>query len=313
MTSLRQSIGDSGDIPLMNKLDNKLIDALRGERTPKFLATADRSGTPNVIPVISIEPWDEETLIFGNYLMWKTARNLESNPLVSVSVITEKFYGATILGRFLEFQRAGKFVDRINSSTLFRYNAYTGIRNAGSIRVERVLDPFQVSRKDILFANLGARLGCNQGRKMSRGKRIMNPVITGKFRKITAIKVVAFIDENGYPRSVPVMSLQPAAPDVLVFRFSRWERYLTGLNDGATVSACVLTPEPVAFQVKGEFHILGKRLGLLLLAEAYHASLPLPGKRVAAYPSTTCSDRSRAKGSCGHDICRRTETGCLNF
>jgi hypothetical protein len=36
-------------------------------------------------------------------------------------------------GDFQEFQRTGRYVDQQMSESLLRYNAYTGIRNAGII------------------------------------------------------------------------------------------------------------------------------------------------------------------------------------
>ena len=62
------------------KLNDQLFEALSGEMVPKFLATKDEHGTPNCVPIISIQPFDYETLIFGNFLMAKTEKNLEKNP-----------------------------------------------------------------------------------------------------------------------------------------------------------------------------------------------------------------------------------------
>ena len=93
------------------QLDDKLYEALSGDMTPKFLATKDEAGTPNVVPIISIQPYDNETLIFGNFLMWKTEQNLAVNPQVSVTVFTEGMYGAVIRGTFLGFHKVGEYVD----------------------------------------------------------------------------------------------------------------------------------------------------------------------------------------------------------
>ena len=113
-----------------------LLDALKGEMTPKFLATRNTEGVPNVVPVISILPEDEQsdTLFFGNFLLRKSIKNLEEDHRVGILVITQELQGWILKGDFLEFQRTGSYVDRQMSSSLLRYNAYTGIRTAGIIR-----------------------------------------------------------------------------------------------------------------------------------------------------------------------------------
>jgi hypothetical protein len=51
------------------------------------------------------------------------------------------------------------------------------------------------------------------------------------------------------------------------------------------VAASVLTFEPLAYQIKGEFlgleRSLGRLAGVVAVQEVYSASPPLPGKRIA--------------------------------
>ena len=117
-----------------------LLQALGGEMTPKFLATRSAEGIPNVVPCITLLPAEDvpDTLTFGNFLLRKSIKNLEQDGRVGILVITTDLHGWILTGDFIEFQSAGPYVDRQMSSTLLRYNAYTGIRNAGVIRVRSV-------------------------------------------------------------------------------------------------------------------------------------------------------------------------------
>jgi len=262
------------------QLDDRLFEALKGEMVPKFLATQDEAGVPNVVPVISIEPYDRQTLIFGNFLMAKTEANLKKNPKVSVTFITESLFGATIRGQFQGFQKVGAYADQISSGSFIRYNAYTGIRNAGSIKITDISEVFQLSKLDVLSGNLSSKFHLGPGRKHAQNQPVMHPLVMKKFGLIPAVKVMAFPDDQGFPWAVPVMSIQPAAPDVLVFRKKPMEPYLKNLRDRARVAACVITMEPVAFQVKGEYRDLGDKQGAIILNRAYHASPPFVGKEI---------------------------------
>jgi len=262
------------------RLDPKLCEALGGEMTPKFLATQDGSGTPNVVPIVSIQPYDDRTLIFGNFLMWKTERNLAANPKVSVAVLTEGLLGGVIRGTFLGFQKVGEYADIISSSRHLRYNAYSGIRSAGSIRVEEVSGPFQISRLDVLRGLARSQVDRFRARGLSEGRRVMHPIVMEMFGRVVAVKVLAFLDDGGHPHAVPVLSLQPAAPDLMVFQRGPMRPYLSALRDGAPVAVSVITADPVAWQVKGVYRELDASRGAVVLREAYHASPPHMGKRI---------------------------------
>jgi len=262
------------------KLNDQLFEALKGEMTPKFLATSD-GVMPNVVPIISTEPWDRENLIFGNFLMWKTEANLRKYDKVSVAVITEKLRGTVIRGDFRGFQKTGAYVDRINSTKNFRYNAYTGIRNAGSIAMSDIMEPFALSPLDVLSGNLLSKFAKGRAMKLSGGRDVMNGVVREKYARLKAVKVLAFMDAAGYPVAVPLMSLQAVAGDLMVFRKNPMRKYLEGLKDGASVAVSVITFDPVAFQVKGTYRDVDDGYGAVAVSEVFHASPPLPGRKIA--------------------------------
>ena len=64
-----------------------------------------------------------------------------------------------------------------------------------------------------------------------------------------------------------------------------WWPFFLRLAPGSPVAAAVLSLEPVAYQVKGEFAdlrtSLGRRLGVIDVRDVYSASPPLPGQRLA--------------------------------
>ncbi len=155
-----------------------LMKALSGEMTPKFLATRSAEGIPNVVPVTSImpagdvlrprSPQGEDRLIFGNFLLHKSVRNLDSDPRVGILVITTDLEGWVLQGDFVEWQRKGPYVDRLNSTDLLRYNAYTGIRNAGVVQVRAVLRHFRLSKLRVLADYLLARAVARCGKRSAR-------------------------------------------------------------------------------------------------------------------------------------------------
>ncbi len=275
-----------------------LIEALSDEMTPKFLATRSADGVPNVVPCTSLMPAGdvEDRLIFGNFLLRKSVRNLDSDPRVAILVITTDLEGWVLQGDFVEWQRTGAYVDRLNNTDLLRYNAYTGIRNAGIIQVRAVLRHFRISKlrvlADYLLARAAARPITPPGPPEAGGSPFLpkeavtmpRPVREG-FSPVTAVRVLAFLDGEGYPLAAPVLSLQPAGESALICAEGLFADMLEPLAAGAPVAASLLTLDIVSFQAKGRWlggrRFLGAPLGAMSVTAVYAGGPPIPGRQVA--------------------------------
>jgi predicted pyridoxine 5'-phosphate oxidase superfamily flavin-nucleotide-binding protein len=299
---------------LVDKLSPAAVAALSGATTPKFLATRDAQGIPNVVPVISLEAADEHTIIFGEMMIWKTRRNLEADARVSILVLSADLRGWTVRGRFVEFQRGGAYFDHIMESESIRYNAYSGIRSAGVIQVLDVARTFKLSQARLLLDTARSRWLARRLSRDGADEGAMPPQVQEKFDRLRAAKVAAYLDASGHPDCLPALPLVPAGPARLVWGGSAPED-AADLTPGSAVAAAVITQEPVAYQVKGELagwrRSLGRRLGVIDVREAYSASPPLPGKRLpAAGQHADCDASQRRTQVCPHcDSLNASKTG----
>jgi len=267
--------------------DPTLLAVLNNPMMPKFLATRQADGVPNVVPVTSLSPAPDapDTLIFGNFLLWKSIRNLEQDQRVGVCVMSTSLEGWVFKGDFLEFQRAGAYVDRLNSSDLLRYNAYTGIRNAGVVRVRQAVCHFALSKLRVASDFLLAKWASRRLQPIQPTATTVPAPTRHLFAQMQAVKVLAYLDSDGYPVILPVLSLQPADAHTLVCAPGLVAAALAGLPSGARVAANVLSLDAISYQVKGTWlgmaRSLGAPLGLLSVEEVYAGGPPIPGKRVA--------------------------------
>lgn len=252
-----------------------LLEALRGEMTPKFLATRSRLGVPNVVPCISILPAEDQpdTLFFGNFLLRKSISNLTEDQRIAVLVITPELRGWMLRGRLVEFQRTGPYVDRQMSGSLLRYNAYTGIRNAGILQVESVEGTFAISKLQVVTDYALARLAAWMAGSQSQGGTTLPLAVRREFAKMVAVKVLAWVRDDGYPVIVPALSLQPAGDK----RLACWKgiRNLPAPPANAQVATNVLTFEAVSYQAKGRW-----TGNWLAVDRVYAGGPPIPGGRI---------------------------------
>jgi len=274
-----------------------LLQALSHEMTPKFLASRSADGFPNVVPVTSLMPAGdvEDRLIFGNFLLRKSVRNLDADARVGILVITTNLEGWVLQGDFLGWQRTGAYVDRINSTDLLRYNAYTGIRNAGIVQVREVLNHFRISKPrvlaDYLLARVFAMVAAPSIPPEAQGTSFLpEEVVTlprpvrEAFSPMTAVRVLAFVGGGGYPRTAPVLSLRPAGENKLVCAEGLAAGLLEPLSGGAPVAASLLTLDVISFQAKGRWlgrqSLLGGTVGAMAVTAVYAGGPPIPGRRV---------------------------------
>jgi hypothetical protein len=257
-----------------------LLNALRGEMTPKFLATRSPDGVPNVVPCVTMLPAKDQpdTLFFGNFLLRKSIKNLKQDTRIGVLVITPELRGWILKCDFVEFQRTGPYVERQMSGSLLRYNAYTGVRDAGIIRVKSVEQAFSISKLQVARDYMLARLAAlRQGRRADGG--VMMPLaVRREFSKMVAVKVLAWVGEDGYPTVIPALSLQPAGEKVLV----GWkgQSRLPSPPPSALVATNILTFEAISYQAKGQWFGSGRQAAIQV-QEVYAGGPPLPGGRVA--------------------------------
>ncbi|MCD4752694.1 MAG: pyridoxamine 5'-phosphate oxidase family protein [Anaerolineaceae bacterium] len=264
-----------------------LMEALSDEMTPKFLATRSNDGIPNIVPCTSITLAGDvdDCLIFGNFLLRKSVDNLNQNPHVGIAVINTDLEGWILQGDFVEWQQTGSYVDYLNNSDLLRYNAYTGVRNAGIVQVRKVVRHFRISKLRVLSDYLLACAAAQPKVDRNSGEiAIMPPVVRKNFSLMTAVRMLAFLDGEGYPLIAPALSLQPAGESAFVCAEGLFANILEPLPTGIPVAASLLTFDVVSFQAKGRWlgsrRLLGASAGAMSITSIYAGGPPIPGHKV---------------------------------
>ncbi len=261
-------------------IDDGLREAMAGDRTPIFLATLDSGGRPNCVPVTSITPYGDDQVIFAEFLMNKSKKNLLANGKVGIAVFSPTFEAWSLKGTFQGFETTGERVDLLSQSPMFRYNAYSGIRAAGLVQLEDISRRQRLTRGRVLFDYLRISTATPFFRSPSSGETCMPQQVVEKFRRMAAIRAVAFRGADGFPRAFPLLGCIPAHADRLLMSGPIFAKYAPELAPGTEIAVAVLTLDAVAYQVKGIYR--GKRagLGIVDLTACYSASPPLLGDRL---------------------------------
>jgi hypothetical protein len=249
----------------------------------KFMATIDRDNRPNVSFVASIDTWKPESdfLIFGEFLMVKTQENLAHNKKVGLLAVNLGLTFAQVSGDFNgDWVNKGPYFDKISYNDMFRYNAYTKIRKAGTIAVRRCFEPAQIGKLGIVKDLVSVK---TRMRRFKESGGVEIPLtVKKKYDQMQAIKAIAYIPEGEpYPFVSPAMSLYPIDRRSLAFSVSDYNTDLARLKNGQLVAVMVLTMDPIVYQVKGTVDSFNGKFGRIILTEAFSSSPPLAGKKIA--------------------------------
>ena len=252
----------------------------------KFLATASAGGEVNVALIVSQTPTDEGKIVFGDFMMVKTKKNLSENGRVASLAITPKLEIAGFKGDVEGWTDTGPYIDLVNSIEFFRYNAYMGIHNVAPMTIHEMLQlPPKVSflKVGVDFVDIRARSGLKSA-STSGGVAVPVPV-RKKFESIMSIKVITLMDEDGYPNIFPLFATHFKNPTELRFKVSSYNEGIKRYGPPRRVALNVLTMDLFTYQLKGELSLfersLGLEFGVVRVEEAYSSMPPFCGERIA--------------------------------
>jgi len=262
-------------------LSEDLTEAIRVFETPKFMVTKDSSNEPNVVPVMSWTVYEGNTLVYGDFMTYKSRKNLkDGNREMALLVLKTSLDNWLIKARFESYHRNDDLFEFIAQTPLFRYSQYTNARAAGVAEAIWASEKYTVSKVSLLSSFLKAKRSAGRVPVVETEEGNMPRNVKVRFARMVAVKVVAFVDDEGQPAAFPEFGMVPASSNSLVVRRGEERKRGLELKDGQRVAVSLVTLEPAAFQVKGTFHVMNHNTGYIQLDRVYSCSLPRPGLRI---------------------------------
>jgi hypothetical protein len=264
-----------------NLLPKKLVDVLSVFEQPKFMVTKNDNNEPNIAFVTSWTHYEGNKLVYGDFLNYKTRKNLESgHNELGLLIMTTDLDNWAIKATFESFHRNDEIYEFIAMTPLFRYNQYTNARGAGVAEAIWVGENLKLSKLSVLSSFLKARFARKRVPRTETEEGNMPQNVFKRMDAMTAVKAISFIDDDGYPVAFPNLGIVPAGQNSLVV--NRSEEYRRGfhIQSGLRVAISLVTTEPAAFQLKGTYREIDESTAYVELDRVYACSLPRPGVRV---------------------------------
>ncbi|MFW9844479.1 MAG: hypothetical protein ACFFEV_07875 [Candidatus Thorarchaeota archaeon] len=265
----------------INVLNDELVEAMKIFETPKFMITMDENGEPNSSLIMTWTVYEDNMLVYGDFLSNKTRKNLEAgNNAMAIMVFTMGLDSWLIKADFESYHWNDEVYEFIAQTPLFRYNQYTNARGAGVAEAISSSEKYGISKLSVLASFIKTKLTKGKTPLIESVEGHMPKNIIDVFSQMAAVKVLAFIDEDGYPAAFPEFGMLPASTNTVIMKRTEEKRRGYTLHDGQRVAISLVSLEPAAFQMKGTFYEIDENNAYVTLDRVYACSLPRPGVRV---------------------------------
>ncbi len=266
----------------------KDIESLRPAMKIGLLATVNERGLPHVTLLSSLQASSSTGLTFGQFIEGRGKVNVKKNPRVGFLVMTlqrELWRGRAI---FKETTRSGPELDEYNRVPMFRYNAYLGIHTVFRFDLVGHGGKESLPMGSIVRSSLATKLASLIALS---GHRQPSRALTGGTRKLMQgmgnLKFAAWVDEEGFPRIVPVIQAQPWG-DSMILGTSAFKDDLAGILPGSPLAIFGMSLKMEDVLVRGVFQgtrrIGGIRCAVVQIDWVYNSMPPIPGRIYPAPP-----------------------------
>jgi hypothetical protein len=263
-------------------LSEELTETLKPVENPKFMATKDNTGEPNIALVLSWTVYpDGKRLVYGEFMNNKTRKNLEAgNNELGLLVMTTDLDNWMIRADFESYHRNDEIYEFIAMTPLFKYSQYSSARSVGVAHPLWSSPNYKISKVSVLSSYVKAKLAARKIPTSKTDEGNMPRNVLERFGLMAAVKAIAFVEDDGYLSLFPSFGIVPVSSNRLVVHRSEEKRRGLELKDGQRVAVSLVTLEPAAFQVKGTFRVISDSVGTIDIDRVYACSLPRPGVRV---------------------------------
>lgn len=265
---------------LEHTFDEHAIEVTAPAEKIGLVATINASGLPHLTLLTSLRAADPRQLTVGEFCKGLSKQHMPQNPRVGFLIMTRDRTLWRGKAHWTHLRREGAEYAQYNNLPMFRYNAYFGINTVHYLDLQAMSGPEKLPMGAILRGVLRTRLA---GRALARGagEKILTPFAYRLLNRMDTLKFIAFIDDDGYPRIIPVIQCQAAAGSRLVFAMQPYGHELARIPQGSQVALFGLTMAMEDVLVRGCYRQdrrLLTHLGVVEIDWVYNSMPPCHGQ-----------------------------------
>jgi hypothetical protein len=263
------------------------IKSFEPEMKVGLLATINEEGLPHVTLLSSLCASSPTGLVFGQFSEGLSKVNVRKNSKVGFLILTLDRNTWRGRANFTHTEKSGREFDIFNNMPMFRYNAYFGIHTVYYLDLMEQYGKEPLPMGSIVQAALKTMVAKMLSTKKGR-INILNLWTRQLIGKISNLKFLAYIAEDGYPNIVPVIQAQTSGTENIIFAASAFKEEIKAIPANTTVAFFCMSFDMEDVLLRGTYQgikrIGGVQCGNISVNWVYS---PMPPKSEQIYPETT--------------------------
>ena len=246
-----------------------------------LVACTDPDGHIHMTLITSIMAANPKQLTLGQFCTGLSKWYIQRNPDVGFLIMSmdKRFWRGK--ARWTHKRTEGPEYEIYNQLPMFRYNTYFGINTVHYLDLLETGGAEKLPMARIIPAAILTRLAKSAAGTGSPN-RIIKPFAQKLFNQLDALKFLAFHNEDGFPKIIPIIQCQAADSRRLVFSSSPFKNELRQVAAKSEIAIFGMNLKMQSVLVRGVFqgfqrHI-GTSLGVLDINWVYNSMPPGHGQ-----------------------------------
>ena len=226
-----------------------------------LVACVNPEGLIHMTLITSIMAPRPTQMTIGQFCMGRSKWYMQQNPQIAFLIMSMDRNLWRGKARWTHKKFDGPEYETYNNLPMFRYNAYFGINTVHYLDLVETGPKEDLPMGQIIPAALMTKIAKGAARSSSED-RILKPFAENLFNKIDALKFIAYLGDDGFPKITPVIQCQAADSRRLVFSTIAFRNELLRIKKGTNVAVFGLNLRMQSVLVRGTFNGF-KRMRLL--------------------------------------------------
>lgn len=257
-----------------------------------LVATVNPQGLPHITLLTSLRAAGPHQLTIGEFCKGSSKVHMRQNPRVGFLIMTRDRHLWRGQARWTHLRQEGPEYEQYNHLPMFRYNAYFGINTVHYLELKALNPEEKLPLGAILCGALRTRLA-EGALSSTRGETILKPFAHRLFNRMEALKFIAHIAADGFPRIIPLVQCRCVDGQRLVFALHPYGAELALIVRGSTVALFGLTMAMEDVLVRGSYRhhrVRLARLGVVEIDWVYNSMPPCHGPIYPPVPLTAVNN-----------------------
>jgi len=250
-----------------------------------LLATINDNGLPHITIISTIQAINHKSLAFGQFSQGESKKNIINNHKIGFLMMTIDKHFCRGNAEYSYYKDQGTELEMFNEKEMFRYNAYFGINRVYYMNLIKHYGLEKLNMKSIIFSSIKTLLLKFFIRKNKAKKNILNYWSYNFLKKISNLKFISYIDENGYPLIIPVIQAQAKNKNEIIFNVSPNINEFIKIKNGTDIALFCMSLNMEDILVRGIYRGIKKYLGIpYAVIEINWVYNPMPPVPKQIYP-----------------------------